>query len=53
MQDFETGLREGGQTKEHAMLIKNLGVNQVVVAVNKMDMAKWSEAKFKTIVDEM
>ena len=27
--DFETGLREGGQTKEHAMLIKNLGVNQV------------------------
>ena len=36
--DFETGLREGGQTKEHAMLIKNLGVNQVRRGVGRVNV---------------
>lgn len=32
--EFETGFQ--GQTREHALLIKSLGVSQLVVAVNKL-----------------
>ena len=32
-----------GQTAEHIFLAKTLGVNQIVVAVNKMDMANYEE----------
>lgn len=35
--ETEAGLSEGGQTREHAFLLKTLGVNQVIVAINKMD----------------
>ncbi|MBI5064737.1 translation elongation factor EF-1 subunit alpha [Candidatus Woesearchaeota archaeon] len=37
------------QTKEHVFLSKTLGVNQLIVAVNKMDMAKYAQAKFDQI----
>jgi elongation factor 1-alpha len=37
------------QTKEHVFLAKTLGVNQMIVAVNKMDAAKYDEAKFNKI----
>ena len=35
--EFETGFDRGGQTREHAMLAKTLGVRVLVVVVNKMD----------------
>ena len=38
-----------GQTREHALLVRNLGVEQLVVAVNKMDAAQWSEQRFAEI----
>lgn len=41
------GIQE--QTKEHAYLIKVLGVNQVVVALNKMDEVGYDEAKYKAV----
>jgi elongation factor 1-alpha len=41
------------QTKEHVFLAKTLGVNQLVVAVNKMDAAKYDEAKFKKIKERV
>lgn len=34
---FEKGFEGGGQTREHALLVRSLGVQQVVVAVNKLD----------------
>jgi elongation factor 1-alpha len=34
------------QTKEHVFLAKTLGVNQLIVAINKMDAAKYDQAKF-------
>lgn len=36
--ETEAGLSEGGQTREHAFLAKTLGVNQLIVAINKMDV---------------
>ena len=47
--EFETGFERGGQTREHALLCKTLGVRQLVVVINKMDnrTVKWSEDRFK------
>jgi elongation factor 1 alpha-like protein len=39
----------GGQTREHAILVKSLGVVQLIVAINKMDMAGWSQSRFDHI----
>ena len=35
--ETEVGIGAGGQTREHAFLLKTLGVNQVVCCINKMD----------------
>ncbi len=35
------------QTKEHAFLARTLGIKQLVIAINKMDAADFSEAKYK------
>lgn len=45
--EFETGFERGGQTREHAMLAKTLGVKRMVVAINKMDdpTVQWSEER--------
>ncbi len=36
--EFEAGFERGGQSREHLLLVRSLGVSQVVVAVNKLDM---------------
>ena len=43
------------QTKEHAFLAKVLGVKELIVHVNKMDISgvDWSEDKYKAAVDEV
>ncbi len=41
------------QTKEHAILARTLGVGQMIVAINKMDMVNYDEAKFNKIKDEI
>ncbi|CAL4942808.1 unnamed protein product [Urochloa decumbens] len=51
---FEAGMDgEGGkgvgQTKEHAQLIRSFGVEQLVVAVNKMDAVAYSKERFEFI----
>ena len=47
--EFETGISPGGQSREHAFLLRTLGVNQLVVAINKMDDASvnWSQERFE------
>ena len=47
--EFESGFDRGGQTKEHSMLVKALGVKTMVVIVNKMDDDNWSQDRFNLI----
>jgi elongation factor 1-alpha len=41
------------QTKEHVFLSRTLGVNQLIVAVNKMDMAKFEQKRFDDVKNEV
>jgi peptide chain release factor subunit 3 len=45
--EFETGFEKGGQTREHAMLVKTAGVQKLIVVVNKMDdpTVNWDKAR--------
>jgi peptide chain release factor subunit 3 len=53
--EFETGFDRGGQTREHAMLAKTLGVSYLVVVVNKMDdpTVQWSKARYDECVTKL
>lgn len=47
---FEAGMDGSkGQTREHAQLIRSFGVDQVIVAVNKMDAVAFSKDRFDFI----
>jgi len=58
---FEAAIQKGdhaqnivqGQTRQHARLLSLLGVEQLIVGVNKMDACGWSEDRFNEIKDEM
>ncbi|MEK6967368.1 MAG: translation elongation factor EF-1 subunit alpha [Nanoarchaeota archaeon] len=41
------------QTREHIFLAKTLGVKQLIVGVNKMDMSNYEEARYKEVVEEV
>jgi elongation factor 1-alpha len=41
------------QTKEHVFLSKTQGVGQMIIAVNKMDMAEWKEARFNEVKEQV
>merc|ERR1711871_1422421 len=53
--EFETGFERGGQTREHALLAKTLGVRMLVVVINKMDdpTVEWSQARFEECRDKL
>ncbi|KAJ4959555.1 hypothetical protein NE237_026666 [Protea cynaroides] len=51
---FEAGMDgNGGQTREHAQLIRSFGVDQIIVAVNKMDAVKYSKERFDLIKEQL
>lgn len=41
------------QTKEHVFLSRTLGVDQMIIAVNKMDAVNFDEAKFKKVKEDV
>src|SRR5207248_22290 len=43
----DEGARE--QSRRHGQLLGLLGINQVIVAVNKMDLVDYSETRFREI----
>ena len=49
--ETEVGLGFGGQTREHAFLLRTLGVTQVIPVINKMDdpTVKYSEERYKAV----
>ena len=51
----DVALGPGGQAREHAFLLKTLGVNQIVVCINKMDdqTVKYSEARFNEAKEDV
>ncbi len=49
--DGMDGIQE--QTRRHAYLLHLLGIQQVVVAVNKMDLVEFSEARFLEVADDV
>ena len=61
MGGFETAIAKGdhasgevqGQTRQHARLLGLLGIEKLIVGVNKMDSVDWSEQRFTEIKDEM
>ncbi|KAK1759528.1 Hsp70 protein-domain-containing protein [Echria macrotheca] len=44
---FESGLK--GQTREHSLLIRSMGVSRIIVAINKLDTVGWSRERFDEI----
>jgi len=51
--EFEAGYALGGQTREHAILAKTLGIDQLIVCINKMDAVKYDKSAYEEIRDEL
>eukprot|EP01034_Spumella_vulgaris_P024593 gene24593-30959_t len=53
--EFETGFEKGGQTREHALLAKTLGVQHLLVVINKMDdpTVEWAQERFEECVSKL
>ncbi|PYH91419.1 translation elongation factor EF-1 subunit [Aspergillus ellipticus CBS 707.79] len=49
--NFESGLK--GQTKEHALLARSMGIQRIIVAVNKMDSVEWDQERFQEIEQQV
>ncbi|KAH9996435.1 hypothetical protein F4779DRAFT_606954 [Xylariaceae sp. FL0662B] len=48
---FEAGLK--GQTREHSLLIRSMGVSRIIVAINKLDTVGWSQERFDEISQQV
>ena len=53
IQAFNAGFFREGQTREHALLAKTLGVSHLIVAINKLELFNWKKERFDEIVQEL
>ncbi|KAH8722048.1 hypothetical protein BGZ61DRAFT_447903 [Ilyonectria robusta] len=44
---YEKGLK--GQTREHILLLRSLGVQRLIIGVNKLDVIRWNQERFDEI----
>lgn len=53
--EFESGFEKGGQTIEHAVLARSLGIRTLICAVNKLDdpTINNAEARYNDIVSKI
>ena len=48
--DAKEGIKEN--SRRHAVMLSMLGVHQVIIAVNKMDLVDYDQHRFESIVEE-
>ncbi len=51
--EFEAGFSKGGQTREHAILAKVLGIRNLIVCVNKMDAVGYKQDAYEYVRSEL
>lgn len=53
--EFEAGMSREGQTMEHIVLARTMGIEQVVIAITKMDIAEppYSKDRYNKMVDAL
>lgn len=51
--EFEAGISANGQTREHALLAYTLGVKQMIIGINKMDVTNYNETRFNDVMKEI
>jgi elongation factor 1-alpha len=51
--EYEIGIGSTGHTEEYARAAACLGIKNVVICVNKMDLVDYSEERFNFVVKEM
>ncbi|NPA69534.1 MAG: translation elongation factor EF-1 subunit alpha [Crenarchaeota archaeon] len=51
--EYEAGIGPQGQTREHLFLVRTLGVTQLIVAVNKMDVVNYDQKRYEQIKNEL
>ena len=49
--EFKVGFDKSDITREHTLLLKTLGVNQLIVVINKMneESVKWNDERYNEI----
>ena len=49
--EYEAGISPGGQTTEHVFLARTMGINQLIVAINKMDATEppYSKERYEEV----
>lgn len=51
--EFESGFQKGGQTTEHILLSRSMGIDCFIILVTKMDTVEWDESRFNYIKNSM
>ncbi len=53
--EFEAGMSPEGQTREHILLAKTMGIDQLIIAITKMDTTEppYSEKRFTEILETL
>ncbi|KAG5439636.1 hypothetical protein PCK2_000770 [Pneumocystis canis] len=46
---FESGFIAHGQTREHVILVRSLGIQKMIVAINKLETINWSQERYEEI----